>query len=555
MKRLFRLLWILVVILCCAATVCAAEPVIEQMNVRCDVDKHGDYVMTVTADVRFTEPSGDVILPIGTDARKISVSGYEISRKKIDGNTWVTLKDSAGLNGLQTFVISYEKLRAVTPEEDKTQTLDVELLCPLWDWSVKKMAFAVNMPEKFEVEPIFSSGYYAEQIAVDSRIDGATIQGTVRESLLDRESVDLTLQLPKRYFRLQNIPGGEDFAVQMFMLLLTVLGGVYWFCTLRNPRVKRTERDLTPEGILAWEFPYVSKGGGSDLPLLLSEWGSLGYISLAISQSGRIRAYSRIPMAGERKPYEVRIYRALFRREDVCFVDTARFHRMGEKAEKACRSFWNSQLFTKKSGNPNLMQLLASLTFGLSWFRALDWILPAWTWRLFLMIPTLVVGVLAGWFLQSILKNMIRSMPMKYGWLCLPILIATGLLAQLGGGWVIGLAALTFVVLTALGTFRGGKRTADGLERIAQIWAFKRYIRQVDVHHLQLMLREDGQYFYDLLPYAEALGMGKRFAERFGTMQLEPCVWLDYPGQKRCTAIEFYEIYCDVLRQMRGNRR
>lgn len=552
MKRLFRLLWILVVMLCCTATVYAAEPVVEQINVRCDVDKHGDYRMKVTADVRFTEPSGEVMLPIGTDARKISVSGYEISRKKIEGNTWITLKDSAGLEGLQTFVISYEKLRAVTPEEDKTQTLDVELLCPLWDWPVKKMAFSVTMPKKFKVEPMFSSGYYADQIAVDSRIDGTTIQGTVRESLLDRESVDLTLQLPKRYFRLQNIPGGADAAVQIFMLLLTVLSGGYWFRTMRNPRIKRTERTLTPEGILAWEFPYIARGGRMHLPLLLSEWGSLGYISLSVSPSGRIRAHARIPMAGERKPYEVQIYRALFRHGEVCPVDTKRFRRIGRKAEKACRNFWNSRLFVDKSGNPYLMQLLIALVFGLSWFRAMDFILPAWTWRLFLLMPTLLLGVLAGWFLQDICKRILRRMWSKRCLLLLPILLVTGVLAQLGGGWPIGLAALFAAMLTALGTFRGGKRTEDGLERISQIRAFRRYIRQADIHHLQLMLREDGQYFYDLLPYAEALGLGQQFAKRFGTMQLEPCVWLDYPGQKRCTAMEFYEIYCDLLIDMEG---
>ncbi len=550
MKRLFRQLLILTVIFCCAATVYAAEPVVQKMNVRCNVDKHGDYMMTVTAEVLFSEASEEVVLPIGNDARKISVADYQISKKTTDGNTWITLKDSAGLTGTQTFVITYEKLRNVTLGEKNVQTLDVELLCPLWDWTVEKLIFSVTMPEAFTAEPAFTSGYYAEQIQVDHRIEKNTIQGTVQETLLDRESVKLTLLLPKRFFQLQNIPGEADPTVQILMILLTALTAVYWYKTLRNPHMKGEARKLTPDGILAWEFPYVLKGGKLDLPLLVSEWGSLGYVSLAVTRTGRIRLRSRIPMAGERKPYEVRVYRALFRRDEECFADTTRFHRIGEKAGKACRNYWNSRLFTKNSGNPYLVQLLVSLTFGLSWFRAMDHLLPAWTWRTVLLVPTLVIGIAAGWLLQDMIRCALRQTRHSANWLVWPILLVTALLAQFGGGWLFGAAAVVLVVLVTLGTLRGGKRTEDGLDRIAQIRAFRTYIRQADIHHLQLMLHEDGQYFYDLLPYAEALGLGKRFAARFGNIPLEPCGWLD--GVKTRTAMEFYEVYCDLLKRMRG---
>lgn len=550
MKRLFRRLLILTVILCCAATVYAAEPVVQKMNVRCNVDEHGDYMMTVTAEVLFSEPSESVVLPIGTDVRKISVADYRISKETIDGNIWIRLKDSAGLTGTQTFVITYEKLRNVTLGEKKVQTLDVELLCPLWDWTVEKLIFSVTMPEEFAAEPAFISGYHAEQIQVDHRIEKNTIQGTVQEPLLDRESVKLTLLLPKRFFQLQNIPGAADPAAQILMLLLTVLTVVYWYKTLRNPYVKGAVRKLTPDGILAWEFPYILKGGRLDLPLLISEWGSLGYVSLSVTQTGRIRLYSRIPMAGERKPYEVRVYRALFRRDDVCFADTIRFRRIGEKAGKVCRNYWNSRLFTRNSGNPYLVQLLVSLVFGLSWFRAMDHLLPAWTWRTVLLVPTLILGIAAGWLLQSVVKCFLRRTPHSANWLVWPILLATGLLAQFGGGWPIGLAATVLAILAVIGTLRGGKRTEDGLDRIAQIRAFRTYIRQANAHHLRAMLHEDGQYFYDLLPYAEAMDLGKQFAARFGNIPLEPCGWLS--GVRTHTAMEFYEVYCDLRKRMQG---
>lgn len=552
MKRLSRLLLIPLVLFVCAVTASAADPVVQKMNVRCDVDKHGDCRMTVTAEIRFSEASEPVVLPVGTDVRDISVSGYEISKETKKGNTWVTLQDSAGLTGVQTFVISYEKLRNVTLGEDKAQTMDIQLLWPLWDWQVEKLAFSVSMPEEFDAEPVFHSGYYADRITVDCITDDTMIQGTVQDALLDRESVTLTLQLPKRFFHLQNIPGATDPVVQIVMLALFGVTAVYWLCTFRNPCVKQSVESLTPQGILAWEFPYIAKGGGLDLPLLLSEWGSLGYITLSISAKGRVRAHSRVPMAGERKDYEVQIYRTMFRRDEVCYADTPRFRRIGVRGAKACRTYWNSRLFTPNSGNPYAVQFLVSAIFGLSWFRAIDHLLPAWTWRIYLLIPTLILGVWMGWLLQNICKQLLRRSPGKFCWMVLPILLIVGVLAQFGGGWLVGILSLVLAVLAAVGTFRGGKRTADGLERIAQIQAFRNYIRQADIHHLQVMLHEDGQYFYDLLPYAEALGMGRWFAKRFANIQLEPCAWLDYPGACSGTAIEFYEIYCDLLAKMQG---
>ena len=39
------------------------------------------------------------------------------------------------------------------------------------------------------------------------------------------------------------------------------------------------------------------------------------------------------------------------------------------------------------------------------------------------------------------------------------------------------------------------------------------------------MLRRDPQFFYKMLPYAQALGLGAQFAARFGETELEPCDW------------------------------
>lgn len=318
----------------------------------------------------------------------------------------------------------------------------------------------------------------------------------------------MEMTLPRGYFLLFNLPGATGTFDLILISLLSALGLFYWLFTLRNPFPRRRARQIPPDGVSAWEFPYVAKGGPPDFSLLLTEWASLGYLSVCVGANRRVSLRRRIPMESERRPYEVRAFEALFRKENVCAADTPHCRKIGAMAGRESRAFWNRRLFSAKSGNPRLVAWCASLVFGLVWFRAADYLLPAWTLRFLLLLPILFLGVTAGHLLQQAVKDMLRRTPGRSYFAPLLVLLATGALSQFGGGWPVTLLGLLAVVLASIGTYRGGRRSEGGMERISQIQGFRRYLKSAGTHHLQLMLHEDNQYFYRMLPYAEALGLG-----------------------------------------------
>ena len=61
------------------------------------------------------------------------------------------------------------------------------------------------------------------------------------------------------------------------------------------------------------------------------------------------------------------------------------------------------------------------------------------------------------------------------------------------------------------------------------------------------MLRRDPQYFYKMLPYAEAMGLGRRFVALFHDVKLEPCQWYEAARGIPTTASAFYDHYLDTL--------
>lgn len=553
MKRWLICLLTVLIIVMNIVPVSAADSTINKMDVVCNVNRYGDCDLTITAEVYFATPSGEIWLPVGTEARSIDASGYRVSKKVVDGNTWLVLRNSTGTTGTRTFVISMKKIRNVTLNDDKTQTLDAELVNALWTWPFAEMSFLVTMPKEFEARPTFLSGYYADGIHVEYEVEGQTIRGTVPGGLLDQESVTMQMNLPKGYFRLRNRQGGTATVDLVLMAVVAVLCVGYWFQTMRNPFPRQQNRKVSPDGIYAWEFPYVANCGSPDPALLMTEWATLGYLTISVGAGGRITLRARIPMSNERKPHEIRAFAALFRKGRICAADTPRFRKIGRKAARSCRSYWNRRLFDKASGNTKLLELGAAVIFGLSWFRAVDLMLPVWTLRVLLLIPVLPLGIGAGHILQKSLQDLARKKPGSH---LLPavLILVTSLVLSAFGGILITLAALFFEILVVAGTYYGGKRTADGMERIAQIRAFRQYLRSANIHHLQLMLNQDNQYFYDVLPYAEALGMGKRFAKRFANIPLEPCAWLDDPRHQGTTALDFYRRYRKILNRMRGIR-
>ena len=546
MKPILRCILVLLVFLLCAVGVSAADPVIASMDVQAVVDRYGNSDMTVT--VELSDVSGELWIPVGSDVRSVKVSS-DFSKKTVDGSVWVVLEEGAGA---RTLVLTYRQMRCVSRNDDKTQQLSLPLVCALWPWDTQSLTFSVTLPAEFDETPTYLSGYFADAMVVEEEISGNTITCTVPGGLLNRESVTLEMALPKGYFLLFNLPGATGTVDLVLISFLSALCLFYWLFTLRSPFPRRQARQLPPDGVAAWEFPYVEHGGPPDFSLLLTEWASLGYLTVYVSAGRRVSLRRRIPMESERRPYEAEAFEALFRREDVCAADTPHCRKIGAVAGKKCRRYWRRRLFSPRSGNPRVVTWCAALVFGLVWFRAADYLLPAWTLRLLLLIPVLLLGVAAGHLLQQAVQDAIRKTPGRSVLGPLLVLLATGLLSRFGGGFPVSLLGLLVVGLAAVGTCRGGRRSESGMERVSQIQGFRRYLKGAGTHHLQLMLHEDNQYFYRLLPYAEALGVGRAFARRFANLPLEPCVFLEDERYRGRTAMEFYRYYHRMLRKMRG---
>ena len=210
------------------------------------------------------------------------------------------------------------------------------------------------------------------------------------------------------------------------------------------------------------------------------------------------------------------------------------------------RRYWTKRLYKKSSGNPLIMRALGLLAGALAAAEAASPLLPAGFVRWLLLVVIFVLG--------GVLSGVIQYAPAAYyqgkrAMVVLAALCAITLLvlAQLGEGVLAVLLVIVCEVLTGILTLHGGKRTAFGDEIVAQALGYRKFLRRVTQSQLQSRLAQDSQYFYRILPYAEAMGLGGSLTRTLGNIELEQCDWYQEAKPLPRTAAGFYSSLREAL--------
>ena len=513
---------------------------ITDMKTDCLVDASGScqITQTVTIDIAGTEETLE--LPLAANAKRISVAGYKYKKTTQDGYTVLVLSSNGGFSGSRTFTINYT-VSGLVSEQDKVQTLTLPLLSPKWSWAISNYDFTISLPAAFEGYPTFTSGYYGDVIEdyMTFTVRDGMIGGTIGTALKDHESLTMTLVVGEGYFSGKYASWSSGWVETALVILLSVLALVYWALTLRSPRLRVSSRTVPPDAVLPCDLPYLMAGGKPDFKMLICHWAALGYLTIEMDEKGHVLLHRQVIMGNERKRLEGKIFSALFARGDVCDGASLKFKTTAQNAMRAIMRYWDRRLYSRASGNARLMRGLCALAMSIASLATMSLILPTMPARGLVLFGCMVVG-----FGLSIL---ICRGPQAYYLGNIPALVLAALAAlallvvsRLSGGGLPMFIAVVMCIVCGLLTLHGGRRTELGSQLISQSLGFRRGLEKLSERHVSMLLSRDGQYFYKMLPYAEAIGMGADFARRLSDAELEPCEWYVTRVPAARTAAEFY---------------
>lgn len=546
-----RVLLLILCLLLLTASVGAAGDQITALTEEVTVAEDGDVSVAATAQLSFTGSVTSFVFPLGKGAEHITASGGTYVVKRIDGVECVEFTNSSGFSGKQTFQCSYTLPRAVT-NTDIGQQFDFSPIARGWEFPMESLTLHITFPVEVSARPVWSSAYYGDVIDnyLNIRVQDKQVDVSSVTAFKDHETLTMQLQFAPGAYSLHNLVGTTESVSRLIFYLLALAALVYWLLRLRGRLLLPKAQQTIDMEATAGEIPTRLYGLPTDVAATLVHWGNLGYLTIHRTRNGRLRLIKKMEMGNERKPAERRLFAAVFRSGETCDPTTERFRRVTAAASAQLRGGWLRRCFRKKSGSPRVLRLLSLLAAVPVSLLTFDLLLPS-TWVRWVLLPLLLPlpVVLCDRVQRGLAYLLRRRDKLIAAALSALALLLLGAWAGCFGTMLLNLLLQAFCALV---TLYGGRRTEEGDELVRGHLGMRRYLRKATTEELQRNAESDGQYFYRTLPFAELLGVGGAFAKHYGGGRLESCPWLTLDGKKPENAAEFYRLYTELMRQLRG---
>lgn len=272
----------------------------------------------------------------------------------------------------------------------------------------------------------------------------------------------------------------------------------------------------------------------SDVTPLIFFWASKGYLKINLSKTGLVRTQKSLPDGAP--TYQKIMFNKLFENGDEVKISdlTNKFYPTVESVIKEVNAE-NSRLYCGKS---MMVAVLFALVAALA--LALTPIIIAITGNkrilitpTFMIIPVFVIFSLT----QTVRYN---GLKLKKGWLALFYIAIILLAAGCSSAYILLLphdyiAVIPKILLCAFGFAIAIlsafiiSRTQAYAQKLNRIVGFRKFILQAEKERLLSMLDGNPEFYYQVLPYAQVLGVADIWESKFAEIPIAPPSWLIAP--------------------------
>ena len=516
-----------------------AEDTITNASSVSTVTSSGTCQVSLNVTIRLNEAATAPRFALPGNAKNVTLNGASVRTYASTVSGDVMLADLSSLKGMVgDYPLNFTyTLQDVTKTENRKLYIELPLLSGS-DYSIQAMSFQVTMPSEITHKPSFSSGYL--QSGVESIITyvygGNMINGSVTQPLSDQETLTMKLQVEAEDFPGKLYIEREGNPEVLYMAIFGAAALIYWLLLLRNVPLVRSRETLPPEGITAGELGCRLTMAGVDLTMMVFSWAQMGYVRIQPDRHGRVMIVKKMEMGNERTEFENRCFMSLFGRTDAIDATGIPYAKLYNKVVQTVSGA--KELHRRKAGNTRLFRVIGT---GISAFCGICFamnLIHRPGFQIFAAVLLGVLGVVTGWCIQGAMyrvhirgkMRLYLGMGCAYGWLIL------GLIA--GVFWVGFFTVLAQLVLGLMVAY-GGRRSDLGLYQAGQILGLRHYLATVSGEDLDRNLENNPDYFFDMMPFAIALGVDKKFAKRFGRRDVGHCTYVSARQDRRRDAVEW----------------
>ena len=554
MKRFLTMALLLAVLLTTLAVPVTAASAASGVDTYCTVHADGDCQVTMTVTLRLEDYIEGLTFPLPANATNITLNGAKARTTQTDSSVEVDLSRVAlGMIGEFPIRLDFTVPDVVKVTEERTLQLELPLLSG-FSLPVEELSFVVVMPGLLTGDPKFHSTY--RQDSIDSDLDHVVnnnmITGSSKNGLNDHEAVNMTLPVPTDMFPGVSIYVREGNPELVPMLILAGAALLFWLIFMSTLPIHRIRNVSIPQGISAGELGCRLTLSGGDLTCMVMSWAKLGYITIQLDEHGRVLLHKRMDMGNERNAFERKCFKLLFASRRV--VDAT-----GVPYAKLCLKVAGFSPAERTSGKAlGLMRRIYRLLCCASHvFCGICVAMNMTGISVLQILLSIVLGLLAAvtsWLIQeAAFRTHLRGkVPVYIGGVCMLIWIILGLIA--GQVWI-PLGSVVGQLLLGFFAAYGGRRTDIARQDACLILGLRRYLKTVKKEELDRIQKYDPDYFFQMAPYALALGVIKPFAKNFAGQRLDQCPYIMTRVQGRRTAGEWADLLAEVADAMDERHR
>lgn len=596
MRKLTALVLSVVLCLLLACGVQAAGDEVSRLSADVKVAEDGSSKITLNIDAHFLASPRDFVVPLASGAKDILASGasYDLTEEK--GVDCVAFHNAAGFSGDLVFVCSYSLDHTVAKDKEGGQVFTLKLPEKGWNYPIEKYELTVTFPAKVETQPGWYSAYHgvdiennlntviedltlpsgeipassavpsgeeSEASSADSSgekpaehspaspVTGSVLTVTNFERFKNEETLTMTLKFKEDTFHLRHAPGQTASFDIIFFWIVFAAALLYWIFTLRGKSTRPVLRQTPVNEASAGEIPCELFGLEPDLGGTLAHWGNLGYLNIVRSPNGKVFLQKKMEMGNERSTPERKLFYSIFRSSSTMDASNPRLSAVAKRLAPRVRRSWNHRLYSRKSGNPGIFRFLSLLAGLMVSLMTFDLLLPPSGARWFLMTLLTLLGTGLCFLIQSAAKRFYRRRRAVFLTAGAAAVLVLFILSIKAGSVALMLLNLLLQIFTGVSLMFGGRRNSSGEELVRQLLGLRKFLAHADTDSLLRLTREDSLYFYEMLPFAEGLGVGSAFAKCCRELNLEPCPWLSDTLSDPITSQDFYTCYSQIMAAVR----
>lgn len=279
-----------------------------------------------------------------------------------------------------------------------------------------------------------------------------------------------------------------------------------------------------------------NKIDNEDITSMIFYWASKGYLKINLENKNNptlIRIVQNLPEGTSN--YEKILYEGLFRSGDAVKINSLanKYYTSVDRAKVEINAKTRGKLYKTWTCVLSIaLAVVAGLILG---FTPLILAFAQISYTLLFpvgfiaIIPAVIINVFAQGLMT--LRYKMKPLTFKLMWVAVGLICAVvaafyllipSAIMEIWAKLLLGLVCMATAAVSAIMV----SRTQNYNEQLGEILGFREFIKLAEKDQLEAMLEENPQFYYNVLPYAQVLGVSDIWTEKFANITIEPPQWM-----------------------------